>query len=114
MNASDYEITDGYVGSFGKTFKTATDATLTEAIRLEEIRNETTEESISRQLEAGLSVTWCDSPNYHYDHSHGTIRRKKAAPVSIGKLCDCGHYSHHPMTTSTGSSCPDCYDDMSE
>lgn len=30
------------------------------------------------------------------------------------KLCDCGHYSAWPMSTSSGSSCPDCYDRMSE
>ncbi len=29
------------------------------------------------------------------------------------KLCDCGHYSAHPMTASNGTACPDCYDDMS-
>lgn len=114
MNASDYEITDGYVGSFGKTFKTATDTMLSEAIRLAAIRNDMTEDAIKRQLEAGLSVTWCDSPNFYYDHSTGTVRRKKTTTASLGKMCDCGHYSHHPMTTSSGSSCSDCYDDMSE
>lgn len=30
------------------------------------------------------------------------------------KLCDCGHYSAHPMTSSRGIACPDCYDRMSE
>lgn len=29
------------------------------------------------------------------------------------KLCDCGHYSAHPMMASNGTACPDCYDDMS-
>lgn len=29
-------------------------------------------------------------------------------------LCDCGHSTTNPMTASFGSSCPDCYDKMSE
>lgn len=36
------------------------------------------------------------------------------APKREYKLCDCGHYSAWPMSTSSGSSCPDCYDRMSE
>lgn len=28
-------------------------------------------------------------------------------------LCDCGHYTAHPMNASQGTSCPDCYDRMS-
>lgn len=27
--------------------------------------------------------------------------------------CACGHYADHPMYASRGTSCPDCYDDMS-
>ncbi len=37
-------------------------------------------------------------------------QRQDAARV----LCDCGHYSAHPMNTSRGTSCPNCYDEMSE
>ena len=29
-------------------------------------------------------------------------------------LCDCGHYTDSPMSASLGSSCPDCYDRMSD
>ena len=29
-------------------------------------------------------------------------------------LCDCGHYTASPMSASMGSSCPDCYDRMSD
>ncbi len=35
------------------------------------------------------------------------------APPARRKLA-CGHYSSEKMTTSRGSSCPDCYDRMSE
>lgn len=38
----------------------------------------------------------------------------RTTPKREYKLCDCGHYSAWPMSTSSGSSCPDCYDDMSE
>ena len=34
-------------------------------------------------------------------------------PVSSEIKCDCGHYSDHPMTTSTGTACSRCYDRMS-
>lgn len=40
-------------------------------------------------------------------------QRPKPQPVAE-KLCDCGHYTAHPMTTSSGTSCPDCYDRMSQ
>ena len=29
-------------------------------------------------------------------------------------FCDCGHYTEWPMTASLGTSCPDCYDRMSD
>jgi hypothetical protein len=35
-------------------------------------------------------------------------------PQPIGKLCSCGHYDPHPMSTALGSSCCDCYDRMSD
>jgi len=28
--------------------------------------------------------------------------------------CDCGHHTAHPMRASLGTSCPDCYDRMSD
>lgn len=38
----------------------------------------------------------------------------KSCPAVAVKqtLCDCGHYTAHPMTTSSGTSCADCYDRM--
>ena len=53
MNASDYEITDGYVGSFGETFKPATEQTLTEAIDAAAKLNKRTPEEIRQLLESG-------------------------------------------------------------
>ena len=37
---------------------------------------------------------------------------KRAQPTMT--LCDCGHYTSSPMSASMGSSCPDCYDRMSD
>ena len=111
---SDFEITDGYVGSFGKAFKVATEETLSKAIGKAAERYGTTSDEIERRLHAGQPVTWCDSPNFYYDHSHGIIRRRSNIPQPVEKLCDCGHYSAHPMMASRGTACPDCYDDWSD
>lgn len=35
-----------------------------------------------------------------------------ASAVDDLTLCDCGHYTQRPMSTSSGSACPDCYDRM--
>ncbi len=43
-----------------------------------------------------------------------TKRQNAGKPKRAVKMCDCGHYSAWPMSTSSGSSCPDCYDRMSE
>ena len=37
---------------------------------------------------------------------------KRARSQSV--LCDCGHYTTSPMSASMGTSCPDCYDRMSD
>lgn len=37
-----------------------------------------------------------------------------ARQVVTEKLCDCGHYSAHPMNASRGTSCVNCYDEMSD
>lgn len=36
-------------------------------------------------------------------------KRLRAEPI----LCGCGHYDNHPMSTSLGTSCANCYDEMS-
>lgn len=115
MNTSDFEITSGYVGSFGKSYSTATEQTLAEAIAAAAEFNNTTVDEIRNRLENGVAVEWCKSPNYYYDHSHGIIRRKRIAKPVKMVMCDCGHEvpAGQVMSASLGSSCPDCYDDMS-
>ncbi len=116
MNASDYEITNGYVGSWGVNYNTATNETLRDAIAAAVKRSGKSEATIMAALDAGDSIAWCDSPNYYYDHGTGYIRRKRVPrPVKLVR-CDCGH-SVEPalvMSASRGTSCPDCYDRMSD
>jgi hypothetical protein len=116
MNPSEYEITDGYVGSWGVTYKPATDETLSTAITAAANRNNTTEARVIGMLQNGVKVAWCDSPNHYYDHGTGYIRRKRVTKPVKSVSCDCGH-SVEPalvMSASRGTSCPDCYDRMSD
>ncbi|MBK8188913.1 MAG: hypothetical protein IPK79_00500 [Vampirovibrionales bacterium] len=116
MNASEFEITDGYVGSFGVTFKPATAETLAAAIEKAATMNNTTVPAIEFMLAGGATVRWCESPNYYYDHGYGVIRRKRTPqPVKLVR-CSCGHSvpAAQVMNASLGTSCPDCYDRMSD
>lgn len=115
LDPAEYEITNGYVGMFGKTYETATAETLADAVEKAVERAGKTTDEIEQLLLAGKSVAWCNSPNYDRDHSRGIIRRKRAAsPVQLVD-CDCGHSVPRPwvMSASRGTSCPDCYDRMS-
>lgn len=106
---------DGYVGTFGKTWKTPTQDDLEKAIvGAMEIEGKTQEEIISL-LESGKAVRWCKSPNFYYDHSYGVIGRRKTAKPIETAMCDCGHAVPvgQRMRASLGTSCPDCYDQMS-
>jgi len=116
MELQHMTMTDGYVGSMGKTWKTPTQAELETAIAgAMEIEGQTREQIVS-VLESGRSVRWCKSPNHYYDHSYGVIGRKRIAPPVVMVQCDCGHSVPHGqrMNASLGTSCPDCYDRMSD
>jgi hypothetical protein len=115
LNPAEYEITDGYIGSMGVTYKTATEESLNKVIAAAAKRNNVSAYAIAELLAAGNKIEWCDSPNYYYDHSAGVIRRKRtAAPVQLVK-CACGHSvpAGQVMSASLGTSCFDCYDRMS-
>ena len=108
-------MTDGYVGSGGKTWETPTAETLEQAIvGAMEIEGKSRDEIIAI-LESGSSVRWCKSPNFYYDHSYGVIGTKRAAKSVKMVECDCGHSVPvgQRMSASLGTSCPDCYDRMS-
>ena len=113
---SEYEITDGHVGRFGATYKTADDGALSAAIaQASEFNNKSVSE-IEDMLQSGQPIEWCKSPNYHYDHGKGIIRKKKSPKAPQLVDCDCGH-SVAPalrMSASNGTCCPDCYDEMSD
>lgn len=77
----------------------------------------TTQEQVLDYLRNGKTIRY-DNDWYAEIRDGETYERllaeHKARQKPIAeKLCDCGHYSAHPMTTSSGSSCPDCYDRMS-
>jgi len=115
MELERMTMTTGYIGSMGKTWKTPTPETLEQAITgAMEIEGKTREQIIAI-LESGGSVKWCKSPNFYYDHSFGVIGTKRSAkPVKMVQ-CDCGHSvpEGQRMHASLGTSCPECYDRMS-
>ena len=116
MELTYMTMTTGYVGSFGKTWKTPTQADLEQAITgAMEIERKSRDEIVA-MLESGKSVKWCKSPNFYYDHSYGVIGRKRSAPSVNTVKCDCGHTvpASQRMSASLGTSCPDCYDRMSD
>lgn len=115
LDPANYEITSGYVGSLGKTYKPATAETLADAIAAAAERHSVEVAFIEQRLRDGEAIEWCDSPNHYYDHSRGIIRPKRVAkPMQLIK-CRCGHSvpQSQVMSASMGTSCPDCYDRMS-
>lgn len=54
------------------------------------------------------------TPMSEADWNARNAARPQATPVMV--LCDCGHTvaKSLAMSASTGTSCPDCYDRMSE
>lgn len=120
--AARFEITDGYVGAMGKSWKDATDESVNAAITAAAAFNKKPESAIREALEAGMQVNIAESPNFHYDHSYGMIRLidwriasgKKPVVEQMVK-CTCGHTiaKSSVMSASLGSSCPSCYDRMS-
>ena len=115
MELEHLTMTDGYVGSMGKSWKTPTPEELEKAIAGAMAIEGKTREEIVAILESGRSVKWRKSPNFYYDHSYGVIGRKRDAPVVEMVECDCGHSAPRDqwMSASLGTSCFDCYDRMS-
>ena len=112
---AEYEISDGYVGAMGVSYETATAATLADAIEKAAVLNKRSEDSIKTSLLAGKLVAWCEGLNYAYTHRYAGVRRKRTLPPVGLVACDCGHTvpRAQAMSASQGSSCPDCYDRMS-
>jgi len=116
MDRQNMLISDGYVGSFGTSWHTPTARQLERAIvGAMEIERKTREEIVAI-LEAGGTVRWCKSLNFYYDHNYGQLETKRKSPPVIMVRCSCGHSVPRTqvMSASRGSSCPDCYDRMSD
>lgn len=116
MELEHLTFTTGYVGSFGKSWSTPTQADLEKAIQGAMRIEDKSREQITAILESGKSVRWCESPNFYYDHSYGVIGRKRVAPPVEMVRCDCGHSVPvgQRMSASLGTACSDCYDRMSD
>ena len=115
MKSSDFEITDGYVSEMGKSYETATDQMFSDTVALAAKLNGISEDAVLDKLWCGKSVKLHESPNYYYDHSHGEIRMMRQ-PKQVEVKCNCGHTvaKNMVMNASLGTSCPDCYDSMSD
>lgn len=116
MELKHMTISNGYVGSMGKNWHTPTpDELETAIVGAMQIENKSREEIIAI-LESGKPVKWCRSANFYYDHSYGQIGTKRNAPTPVMVRCDCGHSvpQGQRMSASMGTSCPDCYDRMSD
>lgn len=116
MELQHLTFTNGYVGNFGKTWKTPNaqdiERIITGAMQIEH----KTRDEIIAMLESGQKVTWCQSPNYYYDHAMGVCYRPRPAQPVEMVHCDCGHSVPvgQRMMAALGTSCADCYDRMSD
>jgi hypothetical protein len=117
---TQYEMTSGYVGSMGMSWKQVDEATANTALDQAAAFEKIDRIELEKLLNGGRGAaakTGKQSPNYYYDHGMEMIRStNRTAPKIEMKKCACGHTvpASVVMSTSTGSSCPDCYDRMSE
>jgi len=118
--SAQYEMTSGYVGSMGMIWSPVDAATanaaLDQAAAFEKIERAVLETLLNDGR--GLAArTGKQSPNHYYDHGMELIRStNRAAPQREMVKCSCGHAvpRGQVMSASMGTSCPDCYDRMSE
>jgi|GEM_PF-2743256 len=89
-NATDKEIEASAYGIANFTF--ATIPTQEQTDRLRQMRNRLGEIKIMKRA---------------------ALRARVSGKQARMELADCGHYTTEAMSTSRGSSCPDCYDRMS-
>lgn len=87
-------------------------------IKAAALYNSISEDDVIAQLGDGNEIQY-GTDWYEFIRDIESITLKRSARVSQPvkmKLCDCGHtiQSSQVMTTSTGTSCPECYDKISE
>jgi len=115
-----YQMTSGYVGSMGASWRTVDEATANSALDMAAAFLKMDRAELEKLLNDGRGMTartGKQSPNYYYDHGMEQIRSvtaQKPAPALV--KCSCGHSVPRGsvMSASLGTSCPDCYDRMSE
>ena len=118
--SGQYQMTSGYVGSMGMSWKPVDEATANAALDQAAAFEKMDRAELEKLLNDGRGAaakTGKQSPNYYYDHGMEQIRAvaaPKPAPALV--KCSCGHSVPRGsvMSASMGSSCPDCYDRMSE
>lgn len=114
INIAEWQIDNGYVGALGHNYKPVTPEQIEPAIiGAMNIMGKTRPEIIE-MLNAGQSIKWCKSPNYYYDHSYGMLYKPQKRTVEMVECsCGCIVEKEFVMMASLGTSCPDCYDRMS-
>ena len=116
MENTQYEIHDT-TSVYDPQWRNCTSEEAQEKIILASIYNDTTVEEIEKQLSAGKIISYKSQPNFYYTHGTDKIRvYRQPRPALALVRCSCGHSvpAISVMSASMGSSCPDCYDRMSE
>ena len=76
----------------------------------------TTADEVMAVLESGKELKW-DNDWYACIRMKPEAKAPKAKDYPTGRMVDCGcfvYMKNDVMTTSTGNSCPNCYDRMSD
>jgi hypothetical protein len=116
-----YEMTSGYVGSMGKTWTPVDEDTANDALDRAAKFEKMDRGELIKILNDGrgcAAKTGKQSPNYCYDRGMEMIRSTYRKPITQPKMvrCSCGHTCEASivMSASLGTSCPNCYDRMSD
>jgi hypothetical protein len=113
---SNMRITNGYVDRFGLHWTVPTEAEVERAISGAMSIMGLSRDEVIAQLELGNTIRWCESPNFECDHSYGRLGTVTVRPQTRQVVrCACGHTCDKAqvMHASLGTSCPGCYDRMS-
>lgn len=79
---------------------------------MNENRPQMTADDVLSAITAGKELPY-GTDWYAFIRDADAVQPKKVVEVKLIK-CDCGHSTAHPMRASLGTSCPDCYDRMSD
>ncbi len=111
-----YQIDDAY-SDYAPQWRDGGSDEVDEIINSAAEYNKTTKDEILKLLSEGKIISYDEQLNYYYTHQTKKIRKfRQPPPPPELRQCDCGHVvpAVSVMSASLGSSCPDCYDDMSD